>query len=215
MADHVAQRAGRTAARRAASPLGSGHGPGYGIGQRVQDGVPLGVGQEREDALAARAGVELAPLAQRAPDVADGMGRFDRVDGPELAPRGRVQREDQRLVELAAARSMIGRATRADIQPLGEQHAQARQRRADPESAGAPAAAASSSRRAISWSMRWTALRGRPVCAARSRTPHSSRRAERLEHGSPARHGRRCGQRAGVASDGLAEVSAIAATSTQ
>ncbi len=108
---------------------------GTAIGERREHDLLVSRWLEREDALAAGAQVELAPLAQRTPDVADGMARLHRVHGPEPATRGIVERQHEGLVE-GLRRDLHHRPRhRPDIQAFREQQREARQRRAHPEPA--------------------------------------------------------------------------------
>ena len=118
--------------------------------------------------------MEVAPVAQRFPDVADRVRRLGGVGGPELAPARGVQAEDRGLAgrpQPRAPRPAVPRASRR----AGRRGSATSGSAAGPRGSGpADAPASSRSRRAISWRIRCTALRGSSTAAASSRTPHSS-----------------------------------------
>ena len=162
-------------ARPAARPSIRAAGP-VGYRQGRQDRLPLGLRQEREDALAARAQVDIAPVAERLPDVADGVARLDRIHGRELAPRRVVQREHDGLADLGGHALQDGPADAPHVDLAGDQDADARQVRPDRVASGAVRGEQTERRHLVT--TRCTALRGIAVSRARSRMPHSPRSAK-------------------------------------
>ena len=106
------------------------------VGQAFEDRGLLVGREERQDSLAGRAQVEVAPVAQGFPQVADGVARFDGIDGGELATDRVVQREHHSLADRGRRTLQDGPAHPPHVQVLRDQQADPREIRPDPEAAG-------------------------------------------------------------------------------
>ena len=149
---------------------GPGPAPGRAAVRGSRPARPAG--RKARMPLPRRTEVEIAPVPQRFPDVADRVARFDGIDRRELAARRVVDGDDDGLADRRRRPLQEGPALAPDVEMLGHR-SPIRARSAPTRKRPVSSAWASRPSAAISWSTRWAALRGMSVARARSRTPHS------------------------------------------